>query len=241
MNFPTSGPSIGIVSGPTTCAILALPGLEPHRRQRAEPNIWLFDCLAILPQRHRSRIRLGFIHRSQSKRRMGISPSGPHLGGDPNRLHQLLARGPITKGGFRVPVDAIRALRYMRYRNGNELLGLCRQSSAGKDLPAKRLKGFFRLGHKGPPFLGEFWGSGWNIRGQSLWASNNAIRERFTSTKGCGRSGRPAKHDVWPPSDRIKTCLAPPLKNYAFNYGIAFSAYGLALQLYFVAHSEPCV
>ena len=67
---------------------------------------------------------------------MGISPTGPHLGRDPDRLHQFLARGTITKGCFRVAVDAIGALRYMRNRNRDELLGLCRQSSAGKDLPA---------------------------------------------------------------------------------------------------------
>jgi hypothetical protein len=44
----------------------------------------------------------------------------------------------------------------MRYRDGNELLGLRRQSSAGKDLPAKRLEGFFRVGRKCAPFLREF-------------------------------------------------------------------------------------
>ena len=37
-----------------------------------------------------SRSRLVFIHRRQSERRMGISPSGSHLGRDPNRLHQFL-------------------------------------------------------------------------------------------------------------------------------------------------------
>ena len=150
MNFPTSGPrifSIGIVSGPTTCAIPGLRGLEPHRRQRAEPNIWLIRLSRHLASKAPLPHPIG-LHPSQSEQAPnGHKPLRPaSRGGDPNRLHQLLARGPITKGGFRVPVDAIRALRYMRYRNGNELLGLCRQSSAGKDLPAKRLKGFFVSG-----------------------------------------------------------------------------------------------
>ncbi len=87
---------------------------------------------------------------------MGISSPGSHLGRDPYRLHQFMARGAITKCCFRVPVDAVGALRYMRDRNGNELLGLGRQSSAGTDLPAERLEGFFRLGRKCAPFLGKF-------------------------------------------------------------------------------------
>ncbi len=40
--------------------------------------------------------------------------------------------------------DAIGALRHMRDRNSDQLLGLHRQSSAGKDLLAKCLKGLLR-------------------------------------------------------------------------------------------------
>lgn len=137
---------------------------QPRRVAPAKPS-------AILPQkpafamrrRQLSCIRLVFIHRGQSERRMGISRPGPHLGRDPNRLHQFLARGAMTKGCFRVPADTIGALGNMRHRDGNQLLGLDRQSSAGKDLTAKLLEGFFCLGRKGAPFLGEFPRSGWRI------------------------------------------------------------------------------
>ena len=117
---------------------------KPRRAASAKPSTILY------------RIRLVFIHRRQSERGMGISRPGPHLGRDPNRFHQFLARSSMTKGCFRMPADAIGALGNMGHRNGNELLGLGRQSSVRKDLAAKLLEGLFCLGRKGAPFLGEF-------------------------------------------------------------------------------------
>jgi hypothetical protein len=45
---------------------------------------------------------------------MGMSPSGSHLGGDPNGLHDLLGGGAMLQGRLRMPADAIRTLGHMR-------------------------------------------------------------------------------------------------------------------------------
>ena len=86
---------------------------------------------------------------------MRISASRPHLGGNPDRLHQFLARGTLAECRLRVSSDAIRALRNMCHRNRDQLLGLCRQRAVGEDFLTERLKSFLYVGSKGPAFLGK--------------------------------------------------------------------------------------
>ena len=71
---------------------------------------------------------------------MRVSTSCAHLGGDPDCLHDFLARGPVTEGRFRVPSDAVRALGDMRDCNGNKLLRLAGQRAIRKNPLAERLK-----------------------------------------------------------------------------------------------------
>ena len=55
---------------------------------------------------------------------MSKGSAGPHLGGPPDRLNQLLRRGPGPPSGLGVHLDAIRALGDMGNGNGNQLLHL---------------------------------------------------------------------------------------------------------------------
>ena len=71
---------------------------------------------------------------------MCIGAAGSHLGGDPDRLHDLLSRGALAKRRFRVAADAIGALRHMRDSDCNQLLGLGRQRPISEDLTAKCLE-----------------------------------------------------------------------------------------------------
>src|SRR6266851_3177207 len=48
-------------------------------------------------------------------RRVGIRAPGPHLGGDPDGLHDLLGRGSVLHGRLRVAANAVRALSHMRH------------------------------------------------------------------------------------------------------------------------------
>ena len=87
---------------------------------------------------------------------MCVRASRPHLGRDPNGLHQLLARGAVAECRFRVSPDAIRALRDVCHRNSDQLLGLRGKRAASEDLLTENLKGFLRVGSERPPLFGEF-------------------------------------------------------------------------------------
>jgi hypothetical protein len=63
----------------------------------------------------------------------------PHLGRDPDGLHQFLACRAVAECGLGVPLDAIRALRHVRHGNRDQLLGLRRQRAVGEYLAAERL------------------------------------------------------------------------------------------------------
>src|SRR5699024_5812627 len=58
----------------------------------------------------------------QRQRRVGVGPSGTHLGGDPDRFHDLLVGGSGLRRQAGVSLDAGRALGYVRDRYGDELL-----------------------------------------------------------------------------------------------------------------------
>jgi hypothetical protein len=76
----------------------------------------------------------------QGQRRMGVGPPGPHLGGDPNRLHDLFRACPLAARELGVPGDAIGALRHVGGRHGDQLLGLLRQGAIGEDGAAEVLE-----------------------------------------------------------------------------------------------------
>ncbi len=92
---------------------------------------------------------------------MGVSAAGPHLRRHPDRFHQFFAGCSMPERCLRMAPDAVGALRYMRNRDGNQLLGLRRQRTIGENLLAERLEGLLRLGGKRPAFLGKFVGGGW--------------------------------------------------------------------------------
>lgn len=87
---------------------------------------------------------------------MGIGTTGPHLGCDPNCLHQLLARGALEERGLGVSLDAVGTLRHMGHCNRNQLLGLRRQRAVGKHLAAEGLESFFGLRRKVSTLFGKF-------------------------------------------------------------------------------------
>ena len=51
------------------------------------------------------------------------SSARTHLGGNPDRLHNLLPGRSLQGRAFGVAADAIGALGYVRYSNRNQLLG----------------------------------------------------------------------------------------------------------------------
>jgi hypothetical protein len=55
---------------------------------------------------------------------MSVGAPSPHLGGDPNCFHELLWRCTVAQRRFGMPFDAARALRDVRDRDGDDLLGL---------------------------------------------------------------------------------------------------------------------
>ena len=55
----------------------------------------------------------------------GIGAAGAHLGRDPDRFHQLLARGARTQGRLGMDLDVIGALRDVRDGDRDELLLSC--------------------------------------------------------------------------------------------------------------------
>jgi len=65
----------------------------------------------------------------------------PHLGGHPDRFHDLLFAYPLQPRPLGVTADAIGALRHMRYGDRDEFLCPGRQRAIGKNVLAERLKG----------------------------------------------------------------------------------------------------
>src|SRR5690625_1819242 len=75
---------------------------------------------------------------------MRKSPSGAHFRGHPDRFHDLLVGGALLERLARVPLDAIRALRDVRHRHRDQLLGRAGQLAIGKHLGAEGLERFQR-------------------------------------------------------------------------------------------------
>ena len=84
-----------------------------------------------------------------------VGASGAHLGGHPYRFHQLLTCGAVPECGFGVPLDAVWALRHVRDRNRDQLLGFDRQRTVGEHLTAEGLKGFLGVGSQRTSLLGK--------------------------------------------------------------------------------------
>ena len=86
---------------------------------------------------------------------MRVGPAGAHLGGDPDRLHQLLLGRTPSQGGTRVALDAELTLRDVRDGHRDQLLGLLVEGAVGEDLAAERLEGLMRLGGEVAPPVPE--------------------------------------------------------------------------------------
>src|SRR5690606_3575737 len=89
----------------------------------------------------------------ERERRMGIGGTGTHLGSYPDRLHDFFRGGSLPPGDPGVSPDAVRALGHMRHRYGNELLGLRREGTLRKHLPAERAESLGRLWGERGAFL----------------------------------------------------------------------------------------
>src|SRR5690606_12702254 len=100
-----------------------------------------------------SRLSVG-VHLFQSAQRhhgVRISSAGAHLRRNPDRLHDLLVRGTLSRGLLGVADDAIGTLRHMGHRDGDQLLGLLVQRARGEDLLAERLERRGRVRHQFAP------------------------------------------------------------------------------------------
>ena len=67
---------------------------------------------------------LSLVHHVDSERRVCDRSTGPHLGGDPDRFHDLLTGRAFRLCAFGVAANAIWTLRHMGYSDRNELFRL---------------------------------------------------------------------------------------------------------------------
>src|SRR5215208_2627637 len=116
---------------------------------------------------------------------MGIGAPGPHLRRDPDRLHQFLAPSALAQRSLGVTLDAVWALRHMRDRYCNELLGLGRQRAIREHLLAERLEGIVDFGGESLTGFGQV------SRGQGI----QRIRHDNRSPEG-GAPIRPQSTDA---------------------------------------------
>ena len=101
------------------------------------------------------------MHRVDGNDRMRVGGAGPHLGGNPDRFHDLLFGRALLQCECGVATDAIRALRYVRHRDRDELLRFRWQRAVGKDLLAERSESGLDFRGQLPSFLRQFFRSIW--------------------------------------------------------------------------------
>ena len=77
-------------------------------------------------------VRADRLQRVERERRMREGAARPHLGGDPDRFHDLGRRSAVAGRGLGVALDAIGALGHMGDRDSDELLGLTGNARAEK-------------------------------------------------------------------------------------------------------------
>ena len=99
------------------------------------------------------------MHRVDGNDRVRIRRACTHFGGDPNRFHELLFGRSLFQCELGVSTNAIRALRHVRDRNRNELLGFRRQRTVGKDALAERPESAVDLRRKLASLLRQLLGS----------------------------------------------------------------------------------
>src|SRR6266550_3533376 len=83
---------------------------------------------------------LVLVHGGERYRRMGVSTSRSHLGGDPDRLHDFLRACAVFHRCFGVTPDAIRELRDVSGRDSNKLFYFNRQRALGKHTLTERIE-----------------------------------------------------------------------------------------------------
>src|SRR5687767_4833638 len=90
--------------------------------------------------------------------RVGVGTPGTHLGGHPDRLHELLLGRALAQGCLRMAADAVRALGDVRDGHRDDLLGLLVERTVREDLPAEFLEGVVGVGSELLALLGELGG-----------------------------------------------------------------------------------
>jgi hypothetical protein len=88
---------------------------------------------------------------------MSVSAAGAHFGRHPNGFHQFLRGRSRADCRLGMTVDAVRALRHMGDRDGNDLFDLSRQCAIGKDGFAERIEGGLLIWRQLTAFTGNFW------------------------------------------------------------------------------------
>jgi hypothetical protein len=109
------------------------PGL---RRHDSAPSAGLLALFAHL------------VHRLDRDHRMRVGGAGAHFGGDPDRLHHLGLGRTALQCQLGVAADAVRALRDVRRRDGDQLLGLGRQRAVGEGTLAESAERGIGLGRQ---------------------------------------------------------------------------------------------
>src|SRR4051812_34775370 len=87
-----------------------------------------------------------------------VGTAGAHLGGHPDRLHDLLLARASALREPRVAADAVGALGGMRDGDRDQLLGLLRQRAVGEHLLAESLEGVVGRGRELGPASGQLAG-----------------------------------------------------------------------------------
>jgi hypothetical protein len=91
----------------------------------------------------------------ERQRRVGVRGTRPHLRGDPDGFHNLLAGRSSPQCRTSVRADAIRTLRHMRSSNSDELLCLRWNRAVGEYTLTKRAEGRSLLRRQAGSLLNE--------------------------------------------------------------------------------------
>src|SRR5690606_22307333 len=94
------------------------------------------------------------IQKIQRLDRMCESGTGAHLGGDPDRFHDLLGARTLAPCRFHMPLYAPWTLRHMGNGHGNELLGSHVERAFGENRLGERAEGIIGGWSKGMTQLG---------------------------------------------------------------------------------------
>ena len=102
--------------------------------------------------------RLTASHRIECHGRVRVGTSGAHLGGDPDRFHDLFRCGAVPRRGPGMAADAVGTLRDVCDSHRDELFRFRRQRSFRKYRLPEGVKGLRGRGREALPHLRRLWG-----------------------------------------------------------------------------------